>query len=191
MQDRVSLYPGRVKLVPVAGKENTYDMTRADSPTQEGTPLNKDSLLKKSTAELLGGDETMVPDEALVALKNMLDGISASSIGAARIELGSYTGNGVNAGTAKTLTFSFKPKVVIIVGPGSHETSKFGTAIFMQGAVNAITRVGGDSTGGSIYGYPHDLTWSGNSVTWKGITNWSAEYCLNTNNAKYYYVAIG
>ena len=48
MQDRVSLYPGRVKLVPVAGQENTYDMVRADSPTQEGTPLNKDSLLKAS-----------------------------------------------------------------------------------------------------------------------------------------------
>ena len=46
MQDRVSLHPGRVKLVPVAGQENTYDMVRADSPTQEGTPLHKDSLLE-------------------------------------------------------------------------------------------------------------------------------------------------
>lgn len=45
MQDRVSLYPGRVKLEPVAGQANTYDLTRADQPTQEGTPLNKGSLL--------------------------------------------------------------------------------------------------------------------------------------------------
>ena len=148
-------------------------------------------ILSDSTKGLYGLGADAVPDEAFVALKTLINGIRASSIGAARIELGSYTGNGAYPGTAITLTFSFKPKVVIIVGPGSYATSNFGTAIFMQGAVNAITRVGGDYTGGSIYGYPHDLTWSGNSVTWKGRTNWSAEYCLNTNNAKYYYVAIG
>ena len=191
MQDRASLYPGRVKLVPVAGQENTYDMVRADSPTQEGTQLNKDSLLKDATAALLGGDETMVPDEALVALKTMLDGISASSIGAARIELGNYTGTGVNAGTAKTLTFSFKPKVVIIAGPGSYVTSKFGTAIFMQGEVNSKSDIGGSSGSETVVGYLYDLTWSGNSVTWKGRGSSSAEYCLNKSGATYYYVAIG
>ena len=63
MQDRVSLYPGRVKLVPVAGQENTYDMVRADSPTQEGTPLNKDSLLKDATAALYGLGADAVPDD--------------------------------------------------------------------------------------------------------------------------------
>ena len=62
MQDRVSLYPGRVKLVPVAGQENTYDMVRADSPTQEGTPLNKDSLLKDATAALFGFSAEQIPD---------------------------------------------------------------------------------------------------------------------------------
>lgn len=68
MQDRVSLYPGRVKLEPVAGQANTYDLTRADQPTQEGTPLNKASLLKDSTAALLGLPKTAVPDDAFVAL---------------------------------------------------------------------------------------------------------------------------
>ena len=68
MQDRVSLYPGRVKLEPVAGQVNTYDLTRADQPTQEGTPLNKASLLKDSTAALLGLPKTAVPDDAFVAL---------------------------------------------------------------------------------------------------------------------------
>lgn len=37
--DRVPTYPGRVILTPVSG--NTYDMTRADSPTVEGTPIDK------------------------------------------------------------------------------------------------------------------------------------------------------
>lgn len=68
MQDRVSLYPGRVKLEPVAGQANLYDLTRADQPTQEGTPLNKASLLKDTTAALLGLPNTAVPDDAFVAL---------------------------------------------------------------------------------------------------------------------------
>ena len=68
MQDRVSLHPGRVKLVPVAGQENTYDMVRADSPTQEGTPLNKDSLLKDATAALYGLGADAVPDDLFKTL---------------------------------------------------------------------------------------------------------------------------
>ena len=46
MQDRVPLYPGRVTLTHVSGQANTYDLTRADQPTKEGTPINKASLLK-------------------------------------------------------------------------------------------------------------------------------------------------
>lgn len=45
MQDREPTYPGRVILTPVYGQANTYDMERADRPLQEGTPLNKASLL--------------------------------------------------------------------------------------------------------------------------------------------------
>ena len=29
--DRIPTYPGRVKMTPVAGQENTYDMVRADT----------------------------------------------------------------------------------------------------------------------------------------------------------------
>ena len=39
--DRIPTYPGRVKLTPVAGQENTYDMMRADAPIEAGTPINK------------------------------------------------------------------------------------------------------------------------------------------------------
>lgn len=65
MQDRVPLYPGRVTLTPVAGQENTFDMARADQPTQEGTPLNKATLLKDATAAKFGKDPNAVPDEVL------------------------------------------------------------------------------------------------------------------------------
>lgn len=65
MQDRIPLYPGRVKMTPVAGQTNTFDMVRADDPTQEGTPLNKATLLKDATAALYGLGPDAVPDDVL------------------------------------------------------------------------------------------------------------------------------
>ena len=65
MKDRVPLYPGRVTLTPVSGQANTYDLTRADQPTQEGTPINKASLLKDATAALFGKTNAAVPDDIL------------------------------------------------------------------------------------------------------------------------------
>ena len=64
MKDRIPTYPGRVKLTPVSGQENTYDMVRADSPVQEGTPLNKSTLLKDSTSTAIGltNDDPTVDD---------------------------------------------------------------------------------------------------------------------------------
>lgn len=40
--DRVSLHPGRVKLTNVSGE--TYDLERADEPTQPGTKISADVL---------------------------------------------------------------------------------------------------------------------------------------------------
>lgn len=42
VKNRVPRYPGRVDLSPVSG--NVYDMTRADQPTQAGTPVNAELL---------------------------------------------------------------------------------------------------------------------------------------------------
>ena len=68
MQDREPTYPGRVTLTPVFGLANTYDMERADRPLQEGTPLNKASLLKDTTAALFGLGTGAVPDDVLAEL---------------------------------------------------------------------------------------------------------------------------
>ena len=68
MQDRVSEHPGRIKLTPVPGQENTFDMVRADEPVQEGTPLNKATLLTDEVAAeiaaLSGADIPGTPNEA-------------------------------------------------------------------------------------------------------------------------------
>lgn len=69
MQDRISLYPGRVKLTPVSGQDNVYDMTRQDNPITEGTPLNKSTLLTDEVAEMLGLDPaTATPSQAINAV---------------------------------------------------------------------------------------------------------------------------
>lgn len=69
MQDRISVYPGRVKLIPVSGQENVFDMTRQDNPTTEGTPLNKSTLLTDEVAEALGLEPaTATPSQAIGAV---------------------------------------------------------------------------------------------------------------------------
>lgn len=71
MKDRIPLYPGRVKLTPVAGQENTYDMVRADQPTQEGDPLNKGTLLSDYVAELFGLSTDAVPNDVFSVLSRL------------------------------------------------------------------------------------------------------------------------
>lgn len=57
VKDRIPTYPGRVKLTPVAGQANTYDMVRADEPIEPGTPINK--VLLDSKASVLTEDVTL------------------------------------------------------------------------------------------------------------------------------------
>ena len=66
MKDRQALYPGRVVLTPVEGQENTYDMVRADQPTEEGTPLNQSTLLSDEVAQAMGlnPEDNPTPNDA-------------------------------------------------------------------------------------------------------------------------------
>lgn len=53
----------------MAGQANVYDLTRADEPTEAGTPLNKASLLQDDTAALLALEqEDPTVNDALYAL---------------------------------------------------------------------------------------------------------------------------
>ena len=129
MQDRVPLYPGRVTLTPVSGQANTYDLTRADQPTQEGTPLNKASLLKDATAALFGMTNTAVPDDILSLL-------SKSTL--AQIE-GKYTETTIGTfavGKTITLNVSGKAKEFIVVHQGKpsslYDDSCNGTWLLMK-----------------------------------------------------------
>jgi hypothetical protein len=62
MVDRVPAHPGRVKLIPVPGQPDTYDMVRADDPIVLGTPINKalfDSIVSVAEATLAVSGWTM------------------------------------------------------------------------------------------------------------------------------------
>lgn len=113
MKDRQPTRPGRVKITPENGAAYYAVMEMADEPTEVGTPPTKVNLLKDSTAALLGGSADMVPDEAFLALKHIIDNLGASDVGAAQIEVGSYSGDGAST---KTLTFSAQPKFVFLTG---------------------------------------------------------------------------
>lgn len=66
MKDRVPANPGRVLITPEDGSAPFYaTMTRADNPTQEGTPLNTDSLLKNETAALFLLGSSGTPNQVL------------------------------------------------------------------------------------------------------------------------------
>lgn len=74
MKDRIPTYPGRIKLTPVAGTDDTYDMVRADVPLEEGTPLNKATLLTDGTAALLSlGTDATVNDVLAALIARLLD----------------------------------------------------------------------------------------------------------------------
>lgn len=132
MLDRVPLYPGRVKLTPVAGQENTYDMTRADQATQQGTPLNKATFLKDDTAALFGLQNTAVPDDVfailskatLVGADGSLSTASGDEYSTPKIEFTSYLGNGTGGPSNPcSVVFSFKPTLVYLYAAKNQSSS--------------------------------------------------------------------
>ena len=115
MQDRVPLYPGRVVLTPVSGQANTYDMTRADQPTQEGTPLNKASLLTDATAALFGLETDAVPDDVLAKISEIIGGLETGIATRPQIVTGTYEGDGSDE---RTITLGFQPKALLLFDEG-------------------------------------------------------------------------
>lgn len=68
--DRISTYKGRYELTPVPGQPNKFDITRADEPIQDGTPLTKKNVLQDDTAAMVGLDEDCTLDDFLKILAN-------------------------------------------------------------------------------------------------------------------------
>ncbi len=75
MKDRIPTYPGRVKITHADGSSELATVERADEPVDEGTPLNKSTLLKDDTATALGLDPAGNPtvDDAFSATTKRMD----------------------------------------------------------------------------------------------------------------------
>ncbi len=68
MKNRLPTRPGRALVTPEDGSPPFYaTITRADEPTEEGTPLNKATLLTDETAALYGLGEDATVNDALMA----------------------------------------------------------------------------------------------------------------------------
>ena len=179
MQDRVSLYPGRVKLDPVAGQANTYDLTRADQPTQEGTPLNKANLLSDATAAAIKAllasqtENPVTPNAALSILAQAVDAAATKadavdSRGNCELYCASYVGNSANKST--TMPFPHKPYVVMVSGRSgismlawrgqsqSHLLEYGSTDVNVSWADRSVTWSNGDSNNNLNYtGFTHQV----------------------------------
>lgn len=209
MQDRVPLYPGRVKMTPVAGQANTFDMVRADDPTQAGTPINKATLLKDATAALFGKTNAAVPDDILDLLSKS---VLAQTVGGdtsltdvlgnliqiparqvadrVQIETGSYVGTGTyGQDNPNTLTFGFAPKFLIIAGlfeyPSREDYRGFAFLGPYGGLATPNNRYWNDSAQ-SLNSVFAEV--SGNTISW--YKN-NALYQMNDPKITYFYVAIG
>lgn len=209
MKDRIVEFPHRYKLVPAGG--DFVDLLPAPGfVTQEGTPLNRETLLSGGTAAALGltQDDPTV-DGALMAL-------CAAQAGGVRLAWGSYVGTGTyGADHPNSLSFDFEPYVVLVFkerygpamtfadtafGGGSTEvTFSYEMICFLRGS--SSVRVPGltpkDLNGNlgqtAIY-MPYEM--EGNSLSWKytntyGTGNIGPQAQLNVSNAAYRYIAAG
>lgn len=205
MQDRVSLYPGRVKLTPVAGQDNLYDLTRADQPTQDGTPLNKATLLNDDTAALYGLDEAAVPDDVLSIIKTLLDTAQSTANGRAIISVGTYQGTGIvhSRDNPKRLTFGFTPKFFILhTGESLYYSGTYGSGISIANYLLVPYKNGKEismtvESSGSPNYYKHvNVTLANNAASWYAISSSSsypadAGTNFNSSGKTYYYISIG
>lgn len=193
MQDRISNHPNRWKIKDVnTGVETLADLTRADDPTQVGTPLNKATFMPDAVASAVetatGVSGITLPGEALDALATAFTNLGAGTI--AHIETGSYTGTGTagsgGTGTATSLTFGFKPRAVFIVKSGSVVSTTTGDA-FMWFDPSTIGGYGTVTNTVSVT--DNILSWITNSTTSNVTTR--ARDQMNTNGQVYNYIAWG
>ena len=70
MKDRDPKYPGRIQLVPVDAANGIYDVVRADAPTEQGTPLNRATLLSaQACKDVLADPSAATPSDMFLAIK--------------------------------------------------------------------------------------------------------------------------
>lgn len=165
MKDRIPTYAGRVKLIPVPNQPNTYDAVRADEPVQEGTPLNKQTLLNSEVEEEYGLSEDATPSDVFLAIKEKLDKSVESGL------RGYTTSNLTTSTKIVTLYNSSMPTLILKAG-----------MIFMVDFVesNMMTNVSLNINGTGAYPIMVDnSTYTGSLTTYTGAAMATITYMFN------------
>lgn len=207
MRDRIPTYPGRIVLTPVDRERNIFDMSRADEPIQEGTPLNRKTLFSDEAVLEFGMESDATPSDAMIYLnrrrasfesemnqkqdlfENEIRGIVGNLGNAATIVSGSYAGIG---GSIASFTLPIKPIALFIHREASRGIYYynigygFGFSLFSNGATRWVEHISA-STYSSV---DRVYSLSGNTVSIE--TNSSdPSFTLNSQYEVYNYVAIG
>ena len=195
MKDRIPTYPGRVTLTPVSGQANTYDLVRADEPTEAGTALNKANLLTDAVASAIQtiAGAASAPDTPNAALNLLAQAVGNS----AKVAFGTYTGTGTYGSSNPTsLTFDFEPKFLWVtcgdaltgnyLGNSSQQVQPKSQMMVLRNISTATLNVMNAGTTATI-----NITWNGNTVSW--YSTYSDVYQLNKGSGynTYTYFAIG
>ena len=164
--DRIPTYPGRVKLTPVDETNHIYDLTRADQPIEEGTPINKklfdskaDGVAESATIYVAtsgsdtGGDGTAgapyaTIQKAIDSIPKVLNGKHITIDIAAgtypeRVQIDGFSGGRLTLGVAgRTVTVNgisvWSSSFVRINIPNVVYSSSFPGALFYGGANSEV-----------------------------------------------------
>ena len=183
MKDRTPKFPGRVKLQPVAGQTDTYDMTRADDPDDTGTPFNKRTMLQDSTAQFLKLPlaNPFVDD----ALRHMVDRITP--IGTIRTSPAQSLGDAWLKCDGSMVTFENYPQLCSVLRntegavewdtsafPTSYNTASVSNVVFFDGLWFVCIRSGSNfkilktsALGGTFL---EEASFAGDGTSYEGAT---------------------
>lgn len=183
MKDRTPKFPGRVKLKPVAGQTDTYDMTRADDPDDTGTPFNTRTMLQDSTGRFLRLPyaNPFVDD----AFRHIPDRIEP--IGTVKTSPALSLGDAWLPCDGSTVTFEHYPQLCSVLRNTSgavewasntfltsYDVSNVSNAVYFNGLWFICTQVGNNykilkST--TLEGtFSEDATFTGSATTFEGMT---------------------
>ena len=183
MQDRNVQWPNRYQLTKVPGTDDIYDLTPAPGTiTEEGTMINKASLLTDETAQAYGFPAEqladVVPDDVLAAIKPLIDAAQSTANAAAAVEYGSYVGTGAD-GQWLTMHFSIQPYFVMLLA------KEYDYAVFVRGGTYSVLN---SAAPAGFYNVRITYSLSGNTLT-RSSTN--SNNALDGSGETYYYIAIG
>lgn len=190
MQDRISRYPGRVRLTPVVGQQNVYDMVLADEPAQEGTKINKANLLTDATAALFGLGATAVPNDVFNKIKTSINASSGEISQRIRMITGAYIGDSVeyNTPNPRTISLGVYPLAVMV----SLNGMDFGTFTNVSGGIAFRDNpVYAKPTVDANENLIEAITITSNGfVVDNYMANGCAAFTNRTNYGTYYYIAF-